>query len=48
MSEKIVKTEQAQHALDNANKQKIKPKDEQKSIVKGYDIKKIIQVVIVK
>lgn len=35
MSEKIVKTEQAQHALDNAKKNK----DEQQSIVQECDIK---------
>lgn len=34
MSEKIVETEQAQHALDNANKQKIKPKMNKKIFVK--------------
>ena len=34
MSEKIVTTAQAQHASDNANKQKIKIKDEHKVLLK--------------
>lgn len=40
MSEKIVKTEQAQHASDNANKPKIKSKMNKKVLLKNVTLKK--------